>query len=273
MAPIFLFLFKATIPPVLVALVSLAARRWGAGVGGLLIGLPWMTGPILFFLGLDKGDAFALSACTGIEIGVACIACYVTAFGLMSLIARWPLCLAVATATFIAGAWVTREETLVALLPASLAQAVLPLSLTGAAGLAATMLVAALVILPRSRGGSVETQLPWWDIPVRMVATFTLVAIIMLTAEVLGPQLSGVVSTFPTIVTVVGCFTLHQWGGEAFRRMLRGLARSLFSFVAFFLVVGLALPHTGLILSFVLASLVALAMSALLLTRIRPRGA
>ena len=58
----------------------------------------------------------------------------------------------------------------------------------------------------------------------------------------MGPQLSGIMSTYPVIVTVVGTFTHHRWGREAVWRMLRGITASLVGFVAFFLVVGLALP-------------------------------
>ena len=64
----------------------------------------------------------------------------------------------------------------------------------------------------------------------------------MLTADAMGPQLSGIMSTYPVIVTVVGTFTHHRWGREAVWRMLRGLTVSLFAFVVFFLIVGLALP-------------------------------
>jgi len=53
--------------------------------------------------------------------------------------------------------------------------------------------------------------------------------------------------------------------------MLRGLALSLLAFVAFFLVVGLTLPTVGLAMSFVLGTVAALPVSALLLA-INRRG-
>jgi hypothetical protein len=246
-----LFLLKLVLTPILVAAVSLAARRWGATVGGLLLGLPWLTGPILFFLALDKGDTFAAAACTGVELGVVCIAAYLLAYGLVSLAAGWPLSLASAVLAFLGTAWVTQE---------------LALPLTTAAAAAAGSLVLAFLLLPHSRKlVAIETPLPCWDIPMRMLATFILVALITLTAEALGPELSGIAATFPCIVTVVGSFTHHQWGGVAARRMLRGLARSLFSFVAFFLVVGAIIPQVGLVSSFVVASAVALLISGAML--------
>ncbi len=94
------FLLKIAVPPILVALMSLAARRWGPTVGGLLMGLPWMTGPVLFFLGLDKGGEFAVAACSGIQLGVVCICAFMLAYSATSIVAPWPFCLVAATIAF-----------------------------------------------------------------------------------------------------------------------------------------------------------------------------
>src|SRR5436190_1911475 len=75
------FLLKIAVPPFLVAAMSLAARWWGPTIGGLLLGMPWMTGPVLFFLALDKGEDFAVGACAGIELGVVCVAAFMVAYG------------------------------------------------------------------------------------------------------------------------------------------------------------------------------------------------
>ena len=245
-----LFLLKIALPPILVAVMSLAARWWGPNVGGLLMGLPWMTGPVLFFLALDKGDAFGVGACIGIEIGVVCICAYMLAYAGLAAFAAWPLCLAAAATAFLATA---------------LAVHGLDVSLMAAAAAAAASLAVTLMILPRPRAPPVLAAVPWWDIPMRMLAALALVSVIMLTADALGPRLSGIVSTFPVIVTVVGAFTHHRWGPDAIRRMLRGLAQALFAFVAFFVVVGWSLPVVGLVAAFALATVVALGISAALL--------
>ena len=57
-----LWVFKIFAVPILVALATLAIRRWGAAIGGLLTGLPLMTGPISFFLAVDQGIDFAIAA-------------------------------------------------------------------------------------------------------------------------------------------------------------------------------------------------------------------
>jgi hypothetical protein len=96
----------------------------------------------------------------------------------------------------------------------------------------------------------------------RMLATAALVAGITLFADVLGPQVSGIVATFPVILTVVGAFTHHRWGWAAVALLARGITLSLLSFVAFFVVVGSSVVERGLLTSYAIAAAAALAMSA-----------
>ena len=74
--------------PLLVAGMSLAAKRFGPTFGGLIMGLPWMTGPILYFLTLDKGAPFAANAAVGILLAVVAIASYMLAYAWASRV--WP---------------------------------------------------------------------------------------------------------------------------------------------------------------------------------------
>jgi hypothetical protein len=104
-----------------------------------------------------------------------------------------------------------------------------------------------------------------------MLATVVLVGGISLGADALGPQLSGIVSTYPAIVTVIGAFTHHRWGRDAVRHMLRGLALSLLAFVVFFLTVGATLAEVGVTAAFVLGTATAVPVSAALLALSRWR--
>ena len=45
--------------------VTLADRRWGAAVGGWLSAFPMISAPILFFIVLEHGAAFASDAAVG----------------------------------------------------------------------------------------------------------------------------------------------------------------------------------------------------------------
>ena len=255
-----LLLLKIGITPLLVAAVSLAARWWGPTIGGLLMGLPWFTGPTLFVLVHEKGIEFGAGACVGIQLGVVCVSSFMLAYGFISRAAQWPASLAGAVMVFAATAWAAQDPSL---LPALTGGAIDPL--WAATALALVALVVTYALLPTPRSPPLLQSLPWWDIPMRMATTAVLVAALMLTADVLGPQLSGVISTYPVILTVVGTFTHHRWGREAAWRVMSGLTKSLVMFVTFFLIVGLALPSLGLARSYVLASAVAITIAALLL--------
>lgn len=256
-----LFLLKITITPVLVALMSLAARRWGPKVGGLIMGLPWMTGPILFFLGLERGEAYAAHTAVGVLLGTIGIGAYLTVYAHVARRAAWPVSLALGSITYAAVGY-------------SLSGLDLGLWLAAASG--AASLCAAFLLIPRAPDPGGVRYLPWWDIPMRMLATAVLVAIITFSADHLGPELSGVVATYPVILSVIGTFTHSQWGWAAVAQIARGVALSLQSFVVFFLTIGLMAEIKGLTWSFLLASVAALILSAALLLstsrRKRPRS-
>src|SRR5262245_11939621 len=100
-----LFLLKIAITPLLVAGVSLASRWWGPTIGGVLMGLPWFTGPTLVLLIQERGLAFGADACVGIELGVVCVSVFILIYGLVAKRARWPFSLASATLGFGASVW------------------------------------------------------------------------------------------------------------------------------------------------------------------------
>ena len=249
-----LFLLKITITPVLVALMSLIARRWGPVVGGLIMGLPWMTGPILYFLGLERGEAYAANTAVGVLLGTVGIAGYLVVYALTARRARWPVSLGLASPTYGAIGYILSG---------------LNLGLWLAAASGVSSLCAAFLLIPRAPDPGGIRYLPWWDIPMRMLATAALVTIITFSADHLGPELSGVVATFPVIVSVIGTFTHSQWGWAAVVQLDRGVALSLQSFVVFFLAVGWLAETVGLIWSFLLATAAALLLSAALLASTR----
>jgi hypothetical protein len=260
-----LFLLKIAVTPLLVGAVSLAARWWGPGIGGILMGLPWFTGPTLYILILDRGTEFGVAASIGVLVGVVCVSAFIVSYGLAALYAGWRWCLPLAVAAFFASAWAAGDPAVLArLAPSASAQ------LWAAAAAGAASLMAALALLPRPR----VTALPWWDVPARMVATAALVAALMAGADALGPRLAGIFSTYPVILTVVGAFTHSRWGRESLWRTFRGVTASLFGFIVFFMVVGLALPGVGLAASYALASVTALVITGglFVLNRVRAIG-
>jgi len=249
-----LWIVKLTVTPLLVGLVSLAARRWGPTMGGLLMAMPWMTGPILFFLALERGPVFAREMCVGVELGAAGIGVWALVYAGLARRALWPVCLAAAFAAYVASGLLLGAVTF---------------SLTGAALLAYAALIGSFVIVRRPPEPDVVRGLPWWDIPVRMAATALLVALIVATSAILGPQYSGIAATYPVIATVVTSFTHHRWGAPATIRLLRAMVLSLQAFTTFFLVVGLTIENFGAVPAFALAVATALAIAGLMIALVR----
>jgi hypothetical protein len=244
-----MLLLKLILAPLLVATATLMARKWGAKIGGLLMGLPLTTGPIFLFLAMDQGPRFAAKASVGILFGLIGLAAFALAYAVSSNKFGWAGCLAFAVAAFLAFAVAARwlvSNVVVAALAACVAL-LLATSLIRKSNLAATH------------------PPPWWDLWVRMVAVAALTLVITAVAAKLGPVLSGIVGTYPVALTVVVTFTHVQLGRDAVLAMLRGSVLSWFTFASCFLAIGLLIEELGIVVSMSLGVLVAVVTSVLVL--------
>jgi hypothetical protein len=222
---------KLTLAPLLVAAATLAARRWGPRVGGLLMGLPLTTGPIFLLLAIEQGPRFAAAATVGILYGLAGLAAFAAAYAAVSRRTGWPVSLAAATAAFVAGSAAARilgNDPVTAGLTAWLA------------------LIAVVSRMPRPEHRPAAPMAPRWDLSVRMLAVAALTLTITAVAARLGPVPSGIVGTYPVAITVVVTFTHAQLGRGGAVTMLRGIVLSWISFVSCFLAIGLALEPWGI---------------------------
>jgi hypothetical protein len=245
-----LLLLKLTVTPLLVAGMSLVARRFGPTVGGLLMGLPWMTGPVLFFLAIERGDVYLAETARGALLAIPPMAVFGMVYAAAANRFSWPFALAGAAGAFALSGWL-------------ISGLGVPASGVAVAGitslLSARWFIAALLSPPG------PLSMPWWDIPARMLATATLVGFITLSSDILGPTLSGIVSSYPVILTVVGVFTHARWGAAAVTALIRGLMLSLIGFVVFFWIVATFAPEWGRIPAYVAAVAAATSFNASLL--------
>jgi hypothetical protein len=150
----------------------------------------------------------------------------------------------------------------------------LPLALLPALLLALAALVAGLLGLPRPAPDRTRTAAayPAWDLPARMVAATTLVAVLTTIAPALGPHLTGLLTPFPLYAAVLTVFSHRQHGPEAGIGVLRGLVLGLFAFSAFFTVLAALLVPAGPALGFVAALAAALAVQGASLLVLRSRA-
>ena len=243
-----LLIFKLTITPLLIALNSLVGRRWGVVVSGFMTGLPLTSGPVSVFLALQNGNVFAAESAIGtiggkVSVGVLCL----TYFWLCQRV-TWRISLVMAFAAFSATTMLWNQFAL-SLWP------------TFIASIVAIALLAHL--MPKRAATFSKSQPVWWDIPMRMVLAATFVVLITQMANPLGPQLSGLISPFPTFITLLAVFAHVQHGPAAAQQYLRSSVIGSLSFSVFFLVVSLLLVSMGPLWTYPLATIAALAVTGL----------
>ena len=253
-----ILLLKLTLTPLLIGGSSLAARRWGPLIGGWIVSLPLTSAPVIFFLALDHGAAFAADASVGTLAGLGILGGW--CLGYAAAASRGPfVAVLAAAATF-------------AVLGAA-AQLILGAPFVALVALAYASIVIALRLLPP--GGSLRSEAPHptWDLPARVVVGTTLVVGLTTIAPLLGPSLSGLLATYPVNVSVLSVFTqLREGPGGAFDTQ-RGLLKGLFGTIAFYVVLHPALPVIGIGPAFLASIAVALAIQVVALRNVRAGAA
>jgi hypothetical protein len=243
--------------PIFILIVSVVGHRWGHSIGGLILGLPLTSGPVLLFLALEQGNRFASGAALGTLLGLISLSTSCLVFSRLSYRLRWSISLVGCCIVYFAVALLLNfiEAPLV------------------------TALIVVLVILavvhevfPSDSTGNVSRKSPVWEIPARMIAATTLVLLITGGASMLGPHLSGLLTPFPVYATIIGVFILRFDGAGASALFLRGLVTGCFTTAVFLFLISASIVHFGLIPSMSLALLVALVMHSLLLYSFKKRG-
>ncbi|MGF1648946.1 MAG: hypothetical protein ACFCUN_00685 [Hyphomicrobiaceae bacterium] len=245
-----LFILKLTVTPLLVAVMSLIARRWGATVGGLIMGLPWMTGPVLFFLTYEKGLDWCAQASLGAVVAAIAIAGFLLGYA------------AIGRQTNPIVGWIGG---FLGFATAGSAALQVPWTLELAIVAGTLVLLATWRLLPRPRTDEMPRPLPWWDILMRMVVSGLMVLLLSAIAEIAGPTTSGLIASFPVILTSVGLFIHYRWGFDALLRLFRGLSLSLIAFVVFFGIVAATVVDHGVEVAYALAVVGGVATSAVLI--------
>lgn len=232
-----MLLFKILLAPVLIALISLAGRKWGPGIAGWLLGIPFNGGPILLFMALEQGPQFASRAALGSLIGVLAWSAFALAYAHACLRLQW-------WASTLLG-W------LVYFLVATL---LLHVALGVIAAFVVVCIVLALILhaFPKVGPPRSPTSYHWYDLWLRMATASFMVVTLTGLAALLGPMASGVLSTFPAYTTILAVFSHHHEAAAAVHT-LKGVVIGLYTFATFFLVLSPALVHFPLAGAFVLA--------------------
>jgi hypothetical protein len=246
-------ILKLVLTPALIGTASLAGRRWGPAVSGWLVGFPFTSAPIAFFLALNEGVDFAATAAAATMTGAISQAAFCLAYAWLARRCASAAAVAASSLAF-------------ALSTAALRHLALPLPPLVAVVVAALLL--ALRLMPEGAEKTPRAATappPRWDIPARMAVATVFVLLLTGVAPALGPRLTGLLAPFPLYATVLTVFSHRLAGPGSAVAVLRGLLLGLFAFAGFFLVIAALIRGAGIALAFALAAALALGLQAVAL--------
>lgn len=245
-----LLLLRLTLVPVFIAIVTLAARKWGPRAAGFVTALPAVAGPTLGFYAVQQGHAFAANAARGSLIGLVGVAAFSAAYAHASRRRGWLACVLIG--------WLAFGIVTIAALGVTV-------NAVSALLIAVIALLVARALMPRPGSAQGNWPAPAWDLPVRMISAAALVFVLTALADRLGPRLSGLLTPFPVATAIVAGFTHAQQGTAAVVRFFRGYMPALCSFAIFCFVFSLLLPVWGLAATCLAALAMQLLAQALLI--------
>ena len=223
----------------LVGLSTLAGRRRGHEVAGLVGAFPLIVGPVLLLTAERQDAAAAARTAVGALLGLVTLSGFALVYARSAGRSPWPVSVALGwTAAAALGILVGRIEA----------------GLLGALTAAGLSIALARAALPRWQGGEIAPVLPPWELPVRMALTAALIVGLTAAGERFGPAVAGILAALPTLASVLAVFTHARFGQVALVSMLRGMLGGLAGFVVFCALIALLVEPAGVPTAFALAT-------------------
>jgi hypothetical protein len=231
---VLILLMRLVLTPATMLLASLVQSRWGAALGGRVVGLPLTTGPFLVLVLLTQGAVATAAAARGVVTGQICVVAFCVAYAHLAHRSRpaaaLPLSLAVGGLSALALSPLTQTWLTSAVVLATIAAGVATWPRAGRDGSAAS-----------AGSASADTML-------RVGVSGVLVATLT------GTFLAGLLATTPVILSVLASTTHRRSGADAAAALLRGTLRSMPGTVLFACVVASAVTVYGGALAFLAAA-------------------
>ncbi len=251
-----LLLVKLLLVPLLLAIVTMAGRRWGQNLAGWLGSFPIVAGPILLILAIENGNAFGARAAQMSLAGIAAAMVFYVAYARLADRLGWGVTLALSLALWALAAGALQ---------------LLPQQLPWAAAVA----LLSLLLAPRAMGTRPAPSAGFAPHPLELPARMGLGAALTVCTSALGarlgPEISGYAALFPIVGAVVASFNHATHEARAAGAFLAGMTRGMWSVGTFCLTLALALPHWPIAVAFGVAVAGTVATHALMRPRARPR--
>lgn len=214
-----MILLKLCLVPASILLASLAARRFGHAISGLLAGFPIIGGPIVVALMIDLSPAQVADITQATLAACPASIAHIVTFAWLSRWLPWWACLVGGSTAFVVVGGLTTA-------------AWMPPLMAGALALAGPWI--AWPLMPKVAATSGAVHVPRGEIGFRVAAATALAAAIIIGSERLPAALSGLLLAWPISGSLLPSFTLPVHGHAATVTLLRGFAIGLVGFVVFF---------------------------------------
>lgn len=250
-----ILVLKLILAPVIIGSASLAGRRWGAAVSGWLVGLPLTSGPVAFFLALSHDRAFVFDSIRGTLSGGFSLIAFSLTYAWVSKRFNWLV-------SILSGIFVFTGMT------AFLQNVTIPF--IPLFSLVVAVIFIGLRLMPKEQAVPSVSNPSGWDIPSRILIGTSFILLITGIAPYIGSRLTGLLTTIPLYVSILTIFSHRHQGHAGAVNVLNGLILGLFSFAGFYLVLGLLIEQTSLVVSFgaaILATLIVQGVSLLILRK------
>ena len=254
--PLYSLVFiRLLLAPSLVAIATSVGYRFGPKITGWVAGFPVVAGPILLLFALEQGPLFAARAAESSLLGAVSLSAFCLMYTHVARNYPWPVSLVSGWICFGGLTYLLQHVPSIWWLNA-------------VAALGAIRL--AMLLMPEPHSPLLPRTIRQWDIPSRMLATAILVIGLTSAARGAGSRISGLLTPFPIVTSVIAVFAHRDQGYPGAVRTLQGLLASMWAFVVFCTVLNLTLLHWGIAGAFtsaVLANVFILCMTLLRLKR------
>lgn len=246
-----ILLLKLILAPLILGSASFAGRKWGSAVSGWLIGLPLTSGPVIFFLSFSHENDFMLSSILGTLSGGFALVAFGLTYAWLATRFRWSLAMTGSLLVFALGTMLMRNI-IISLMPVF------------------TLVILAILLgmwlMPKpTEVATAEAKPGSWDIPARILIGTGFILLLTEIASVIGPRLTGLLSTIPLYTVILTVFAHRLQGSTGAISVLRGLLFGMFSFVSFFFTLGIMLGRLSIGASFIVAIMITLLIQGITL--------